>query len=111
MVDFGSGPVKEHIDNTVFIVPAIIIVALVGAVMGDSAENVTETPTPRGPPAKHDINSFLFVGFLALVGSVLAFFAYKLVASLRQKHKLKEEKKKQKLHKREKETQRKQKKK
>ena len=30
MVEFGSGPVKEHIDNTVFIVPGIIIVVLVG---------------------------------------------------------------------------------
>ena len=30
MVEFGSGPVKEHIDNTVFIIPGIIIVVLVG---------------------------------------------------------------------------------
>nr|KAI8752274.1 hypothetical protein BgiMline_014992 [Biomphalaria glabrata] len=30
MVEFGSGPVKETIDNTVFIIPGIIIVLLVG---------------------------------------------------------------------------------
>ena len=30
MVEFGSGPVKENIDNTVFIIPGIIIVFLVG---------------------------------------------------------------------------------
>lgn len=30
MVDFGSGPVKEHIDNSVFIIPTIIIIFLVG---------------------------------------------------------------------------------
>ena len=29
MVEFGSGPIKESIDNTVFIVPGIIIGALV----------------------------------------------------------------------------------
>ena len=33
MVEFGSGPVKEHIDNTVFIVPGIIIVILVGKIL------------------------------------------------------------------------------
>ena len=29
MVEFGSGPIKESIDNTVFIIPGIIIGALV----------------------------------------------------------------------------------
>ncbi|CAL1539689.1 unnamed protein product [Lymnaea stagnalis] len=51
MVEFGSGPVKETIDNTVFIIPGIIIVLLVG------------------------------------------FFSYKLVSSLREKQRLKLEKK------------------
>ena len=30
MVDYGSGPIKESIDNTVFIVPGIIIGCLFG---------------------------------------------------------------------------------
>lgn len=29
MVDYGSGPVKESIDNTVFIIPGIIVICLV----------------------------------------------------------------------------------
>lgn len=29
MVDYGSGPVKESIDNTVFIFPGIIVICLV----------------------------------------------------------------------------------
>jgi len=62
MVEFGSGPVKENIDNTVFIIPGIIIVFLVG------------------------------------------FFSYKLFSSLREKQRLKDEKKKLKQQRKEKET-------
>ena len=51
MVDYGSGPIKESIDNTVFIVPGIII------------------------------------------GCLFAFFAYKLIKSLRDKERMKQEKK------------------
>ncbi|RUS86695.1 hypothetical protein EGW08_005569 [Elysia chlorotica] len=61
MVEFGSGPVKETIDNTVFIVPGIIMALLFG------------------------------------------FFSYKLVASLLEKRRLKEEKKKLKQQRKEKE--------
>jgi uncharacterized membrane protein (DUF106 family) len=64
-----KGPVKEGIDNSIFIVPAIIIISLV------------------------------------------SFFVYKLVMSLREKERLKSEKKIMKAQRKEKEAGRKQKKK
>jgi len=30
MVEYGSGPIKENIDNTVFIIPGIIVIILIG---------------------------------------------------------------------------------
>uniref|UniRef100_A0A0B6Y8D1 Small integral membrane protein 15 n=1 Tax=Arion vulgaris TaxID=1028688 RepID=A0A0B6Y8D1_9EUPU len=65
MVEFGSGPIKETIDNTVFIIPGIVVVLLVG------------------------------------------FFSYKLVSSLREKQRLREEKKKMKLQRKEKDSKKK----
>ncbi|OWF49610.1 hypothetical protein KP79_PYT23273 [Mizuhopecten yessoensis] len=67
MVEYGSGPVKESIDNAVFIVPGLII------------------------------------------GSLFLFFAYKLVASLKEKERQKDEKKKMKLQRKEKEIKKKKK--
>jgi len=61
MVEYGSGPVRENIDNTVFIIPGIIVILLIG------------------------------------------FFTYKLVASLRDKQRQKEEKQKLKQQRKEKE--------
>lgn len=71
MVDLSDpkGPVKEGIDNTIFIVPGIIMAILI------------------------------------------SFFVYKLVVSLKEKERLREEKKKTKLARREKEKAGKQKKK
>lgn len=66
MVEFGSGPVKETIDNTVFIIPGIIM------------------------------------------GLLFGFFTYKLVSSLLEKRRLKDEKKKLKQQRKEKESSQKQ---
>ncbi|KAK7095852.1 hypothetical protein V1264_005213 [Littorina saxatilis] len=77
--------------------------------MSDSAAN--DTVAGDIPGTKPAPNIFLFILFVLLSGGTVAFFTYKLVASLRAKQKAKEDKKKQKMQKKEKETQKKQKKK
>ncbi|PVD36356.1 hypothetical protein C0Q70_03336 [Pomacea canaliculata] len=68
---------------------------------GDSVSNDTSV---KGGKETHATNLMLFLVFTLLSGGLIAFFTYKLVSSLRQKQKAKEDKKRQKQQKKEKET-------
>lgn len=46
MVEIGSGPIKESIDNTVFIVPGIIIGFLVGKYLRLFGRNIATSAAP-----------------------------------------------------------------
>ncbi|XP_074661270.1 uncharacterized protein LOC141913943 [Tubulanus polymorphus] len=77
-------------------------------------ENLTDFKSTLGKNQEEDLTSaklWLFVICVSIAAFLIAFFVYKLIASLREKEKAKEEKKKLKLQRKEKEQARKLKKK